>query len=125
LRFPNRTFPERHEGWAWRKLTPHSAPPTVSRTSQAYVAGKLAPPWPSWPQYEVLTREHVASLATYLRSRATHYKKRPLVVLEVGAGDGRLAGPDADAASPDCLLILHLYTTVAAATLRLAVQGFP
>lgn len=58
---------------------------------KAYVAGALPPPWPSWPQYEVLTREHVVALAAYLRSRAARYGRAPLRVLEVGAGDGRLA----------------------------------
>ena len=80
---------------------------------KSYVAGDLrpSPPWPSYPQYEVLTREHVAALAAYLRARAAHYDaarlseervpasrdehprrvRRPLRVLEVGAGDGRLA----------------------------------
>ena len=63
--------------------------------------GSTPRPWPTWPQYEVLTREHVAALADYLRSRAAHYcpthphavdgHRRPLRVLEVGAGDGRLA----------------------------------
>jgi hypothetical protein len=58
---------------------------------KAYVAGQLPPPYPSWPQYEVLTKEHVTSVAAYLRARAAHYNRNPLRVLEVGAGDGRLA----------------------------------
>ena len=42
---------------------------------KAYVSGTLGPPHPTWPQYEVFTREHM----------------RALEVLEVGAGDGRLS----------------------------------
>eukprot|EP00227_Mantoniella_beaufortii_P017705 CAMPEP_0197589410 /NCGR_PEP_ID=MMETSP1326-20131121/10371_1 /TAXON_ID=1155430 /ORGANISM="Genus nov. species nov., Strain RCC2288" /LENGTH=154 /DNA_ID=CAMNT_0043154343 /DNA_START=161 /DNA_END=621 /DNA_ORIENTATION=+ len=43
---------------------------------KAYTAGRLGAPWPAWPQYEVLTREHVASLAAYLRARAAHHHHR-------------------------------------------------
>ena len=46
---------------------------------------------PTWPQYEVHTREHVEGLARYLRQRTRAYGRSPLRVLEVGAGDGRLA----------------------------------
>ena len=44
------------------------------------------------PRYEVFTAEHVAALAAYLLERRAAYAgTRPLRVLEVGAGDGRLA----------------------------------
>ncbi|KAK3256537.1 hypothetical protein CYMTET_34332 [Cymbomonas tetramitiformis] len=50
------------------------------------------PPDKCWPRYEVLTCEHVAALAEYLMERCVTYELTEMVVLEVGAGDGRLAG---------------------------------
>ncbi|MBI3255803.1 MAG: hypothetical protein HYZ63_02430 [Candidatus Andersenbacteria bacterium] len=44
-------------------------------------------------RYEVLTREHIQGLGKYIANRAAEYKaseEKPLKVLEVGAGDGRL-----------------------------------
>ena len=60
---------------------------------KSYLDGALGPPWPAHPQYEVLVREHVRALAAYLRRRAREPSPREpaAVVLEVGAGDGRLA----------------------------------
>ena len=62
---------------------------------KSYLDGALGPPWPAHPQYEVFVREHVRALAAYLRRRARELldpaTATPLVVLEVGAGDGRLA----------------------------------
>ena len=40
---------------------------------KAYVSGTLGPPHPTWPQYEVFTREHVRALAEYLSKRARAY----------------------------------------------------
>jgi len=45
-------------------------------------------------RYEILTKEHVEGLANYLNQRAKEVgatEKKPLKILEVGAGDGRLA----------------------------------
>ena len=76
---------------------------------KSYLDGALGAPWPAHPQYEVLVREHVRALAAYLRRRARELLApgtSPLVVLEVGAGDGRLARHltravrDMDAADP-------------------------
>ena len=77
---------------------------------KSYLDGALGPPWPAHPQYEVFVREHVRALAAYLRRRARELlhpgTATPLVVLEVGAGDGRLARHlteavrDMDAADP-------------------------
>ena len=79
------------------------------RAMEIDLDGALGPPWPAHPQYEVLVREHVRALAAYLRRRARELLApgtSPLVVLEVGAGDGRLARHltravrDMDAADP-------------------------
>ncbi|XP_024393683.1 uncharacterized protein [Physcomitrium patens] len=42
-------------------------------------------------KYEVFTREHVAGLACYLRTRAAEFELSVMDVLEVGAGSGRLS----------------------------------
>ena len=62
-----------------------------------FVAGRLpdADAGGTHPRYEVFTAEHVTALAAYLLQRRGAYdvslSHRPLRVLEVGAGDGRLA----------------------------------
>lgn len=46
------------------------------------------------PVYEVLTREFIEALANYLVNRITELsagKEQPLVIVELGAGDGRLS----------------------------------
>ena len=75
---------------------------------RAFCEGALDEPAhrPARRQYEVLTREHVGALAAYIHSRANalvpppppapgsparRRRRRALRVLEVGAGDGRLA----------------------------------
>lgn len=57
-------------------------------TWHAFVEGR--PPHGTYPQYEVLTQEHIGGLAAYLLERARHYSLPKMRVLEVGAGDGRL-----------------------------------
>ena len=60
-----------------------------------FVAGRLpdAGEGGAHPRYEVYTAQHVHALATYLLQRRAAYgiSDRALRVLEVGAGDGRLA----------------------------------
>ena len=61
-----------------------------------YITGTLGEGWPTFPQYEVITADYVTQLARYLRRRrleilgADASSTRPLRVLELGAGDGRL-----------------------------------
>jgi len=58
----------------------------------AFVAGKLPAEGGDHPRYEVFTAPHVAALAALLLNRRAAYAAgRALRVLEVGAGDGRLA----------------------------------
>jgi len=59
-----------------------------------YITGTLGEGWPTFPQYEVITADYVTQLARYLRRRRLEIlgadEPRPLRVLELGAGDGRL-----------------------------------
>ncbi|CAL8464710.1 g4245 [Coccomyxa elongata] len=57
---------------------------------QAFLEGRL-PGGPTWRQYEVWTREYVTALAAYMWQRAEQLELERLVILEVGAGDGRLS----------------------------------